>query len=245
MASESWERYWALQAKLAPGLRYSQVIYEDLLRTLPQRRGCWLDLGCGHQLLPSWRRDEERRLIAEARSIVGLDGDRASLAKHATIRARVHSDAARLPFAAGSFDLVTSNMVFEHLETPAATLREIGRVLRPGGCLLVHTPNAASYATLPARLLPQGLKNRLIESLQGRAEEDVFPACYRVNSPRLLRELGAAAGMQVAEMRMVCSQAVFAKFPVLAFFELLLIRALMTKPMRRFRTNILAVLTKV
>jgi len=48
--------------------------------------------------------------------------------------------AATLPFDDGCFDLVTALDVLEHLEDDTAALREIGRVLRPGGQLLMTVP---------------------------------------------------------------------------------------------------------
>jgi SAM-dependent methyltransferase len=49
-----------------------------------------------------------------------------------------------LPAADASFDLVLSIEGIEHLENPYAFLREIHRVLRPGGRCMVTTPNTAS-----------------------------------------------------------------------------------------------------
>ncbi len=46
-----------------------------------------------------------------------------------------------LPFADGSFDLVLSFDVFEHIPDSDAHLAEIRRVLRPGGYYLMQTPN--------------------------------------------------------------------------------------------------------
>jgi len=43
------------------------------------------------------------------------------------------AEAARLPFAAGSFDGVVACLVFEHILDAPEALREVGRVLRPGG----------------------------------------------------------------------------------------------------------------
>jgi SAM-dependent methyltransferase len=49
-------------------------------------------------------------------------------------------EAASLPFEDGSFDLVTALDVIEHLDDDVAALREMRRVLRPGGHLLVTVP---------------------------------------------------------------------------------------------------------
>ena len=45
-----------------------------------------------------------------------------------------------LPFADRTFDVVTSADVIEHLKDPAQHLREIGRVLGPGGAVVLTTP---------------------------------------------------------------------------------------------------------
>jgi glycosyltransferase involved in cell wall biosynthesis len=50
----------------------------------------------------------------------------------------------RLVYRDGSFDAVTCIEGIEHLENPHHTLREFARVLRPGGCLVVSTPNLVS-----------------------------------------------------------------------------------------------------
>jgi SAM-dependent methyltransferase len=49
-------------------------------------------------------------------------------------------------FDASSFDLVLTNHVLEHVESPVSVLSEAKRILRPGGLSLNFTPNAASAA---------------------------------------------------------------------------------------------------
>jgi SAM-dependent methyltransferase len=52
----------------------------------------------------------------------------------------VVGDAHALPFADGCFDSVVASQVLEHLHSPWVAARELGRVLRPGGALVVSVP---------------------------------------------------------------------------------------------------------
>ncbi|HEY4682681.1 MAG TPA: methyltransferase domain-containing protein [Candidatus Acidoferrales bacterium] len=52
-----------------------------------------------------------------------------------------------LPFASGSFDYVTCLESIEHLENQFDFMRECARVLRPGGKILITTPNIAGLAS--------------------------------------------------------------------------------------------------
>lgn len=61
-----------------------------------------------------------------------------------------HAGGQALPFADDRFDCVTSIEVLEHIPESdrSATLAEIGRVLRPGGRLVLRTPHAGAFAFL-------------------------------------------------------------------------------------------------
>lgn len=65
----------------------------------------------------------------------------------------------RLGFADGVFDCVTFQEVIEHLDRPVDAVREINRVLRLGGLLVLSTPNANAAAW---RLMLSSLKSRLL-----------------------------------------------------------------------------------
>jgi SAM-dependent methyltransferase len=54
-----------------------------------------------------------------------------------------NSEGAELPFASGSFDLVVSFHVLEHIEQPEPYLAELARVCRAGGRIVIVTPNRA------------------------------------------------------------------------------------------------------
>jgi 2-polyprenyl-3-methyl-5-hydroxy-6-metoxy-1,4-benzoquinol methylase len=50
-----------------------------------------------------------------------------------------------LPLPSASFECILLSEVIEHLEAPQVSIREAARVLRPGGRLLVTTPNYRSF----------------------------------------------------------------------------------------------------
>lgn len=79
-----------------------------------------------------------------------LDAARARLARALELRGRVTliaGEAERLPFADGEFDHVTFTYLLRYVDDPAATLRELARVVRPGGRVA-----ALEFAVPPSRL---------------------------------------------------------------------------------------------
>jgi len=242
--NRSYRFYWRTRSIIAPTLENAQAVYERFLRHVCSSRKSWLELGCGHRLLPRWRSNAEAALVRQSPFIVGVDFEHGSLVKHGTIRRRVRGDALMLPFADETFDLVTANMVLEHLAQPASQLREVYRVLRPEGIFVAHTPNVLGYSVILARLIPEALKATLVRVLQGRLPEDVFRTYYRINSATAFETVGRQAGFAEVTVQQLVTDAQLIVFPPLVIPELLLIRLLMTRPFKRFRTNLIAVLRK-
>ena len=150
--------------------------------------------------MPAWLPDadaHQRRLVGRAGRVFGIDLDLPSLRQNRAVEARVLAGTDRLPFTDDAFDLVTANMVVEHLDQPRVTLDQIARVLRPGGVFLYHTPNYNNPITRAAAFVPQGLKNRVVKFLEGRDEDDVFPTRYRMNTPDAVQRYAEEAGMRV------------------------------------------------
>lgn len=240
----SFKVYGALEKVITPGLKYSQSLYEEVLNSYVNGDTDWLDVGCGHHVLPLWRAEQEMSLIARCRKVVGIDGSLESLKKHRSIGIRVLGTISHLPFRDDSFDLVTANMVVEHLDAPETQFREIARILKPGGLFILHTPNCLGYSTMIARMIPELVKKRLIRLLSARDEADVFKTFYRVNTPKQVEQFAAMTGFDVRELRMIVTSANLVIVPPLVIFELMWIRVLMTRPFKRLRTNIIGVLQK-
>ena len=68
----------------------------------------------------------------------------------------VQADAARLPFASGTFDLVIANHSLEHFEDLGQALAEIGRVRTKQALLCITVPDASSLTDRIYRWLGRG-----------------------------------------------------------------------------------------
>jgi SAM-dependent methyltransferase len=186
---------------LWPGWRPATEVYEAAVRRylIPGTR--LLDAGCG-------RGGVVEQVAGEEIILAGIDPDRRSLVEHRLPPKRMARAVARLeaiPFAAGSFDLVVSSWVLEHLVEPVTAWHEIRRVLRPDGHLVVLTPNLRHPVTWLNLVLAQSkpLQGALIPRLYGRAEEDAFPVCYRTNSVSQIERLAAHAGLAPVVIRTI------------------------------------------
>ena len=80
-----------------------------------------------------------------------------------------------LPYADDTYDLVTATEVIEHLENPRLFVREINRVLKPGGVCVLSTPNVLNLNSrlrylwfgFPTLFGPLPIGSRKLESCSG------------------------------------------------------------------------------
>jgi SAM-dependent methyltransferase len=191
---------------VCPGLLHPQVRYKRLLQQLLKPDLRWLDVGCGHELIRPWALspgEDERSFTRVPALSVGIDSDGPALRKHQSIPHRVAGTIAALPFRDASFDLITANMVIEHVDDPAGVLSEIWRVLRPKGVFVFHTPHKYYPPIMVARLVPQRIKSRLVALIEHRDESDVYPTFYRMNSREAIRRHSEAAGFTITRWELL------------------------------------------
>jgi SAM-dependent methyltransferase len=129
---------------VADGLRTQTAILRERTRREGYRR--ILDLGCGP--VPA-SRPELAPLVVHADIVATMLGD----LKHTLGGPVVCLDAAKLPFKDGSFQLVWCSLLVDHVADLPSWLRELFRVIEPGGTL-----GLASWdqTILPPRMYPQG-----------------------------------------------------------------------------------------
>lgn len=129
--------------------------------------------------------------------VIGVDVDPAVFENPLINEAFQLGDDGKIPLGADSVDLAMMDWVCEHLPEPERSFRELLRVLKPGGWVGFRTPNKWHYSMIASRLLPNSIHARVLAHAQkGRAERDVFPKYYRMNTPRACRRVLAAAGFE-------------------------------------------------
>lgn len=100
-------------------------------QAIRQLHGRVLDVGCADRWI-------ERHCPSEVHYI-GLDYPATGTKLYAA-RPDIFGDASRLPFADASFDAVLCLEVLEHVRDHLAAMNQVGRVLKPGGTLLLSMP---------------------------------------------------------------------------------------------------------
>ena len=144
-------------------------------RMLGGRAGRVLDVGCG----PGWLLKAFERRGWEAKG-TELSVEAAAFAREGLgldVESRELED---LAFPEDSFDAVILWHVLEHLPAPEAVLREVARILKPGGVLFLGVPNwgsPESQSSGPAWFqldVPRHLNHFTAERLEGLLEANGF-----------------------------------------------------------------------
>lgn len=200
----------AIIERLAPGLEFHQNRYARALDEAIGDGDRWLDLGAGTRIHQGWIGRSEGELAGRCRLVAGCDLEREHLLANKRLSHRACADAGTLPFRDASFDVVSANMVLEHLRDPLPVFREIRRVLVPGGRFVFVTPNLHHPGVRAASLvMPPRLRRVLANRWEGRALEDVFVTYYQANTRSTLGALARGAGMEPHLIE------VFSSFPLI------------------------------
>ena len=153
---------------------YKKVRLQRLFETLIPAGGSVLDVGCGRSLFSEIDVDFPFTVVA---------GD----LEYAGVRARASEvpeqqwlvfDADHVPFADQQFDALFAGEIIEHMSDVPATLAEWCRVLKPGGVVIITTPNRERFLSVAdCRLRPY-------------SEDHLSELSYRELAGPLLAEAG-------------------------------------------------------
>lgn len=177
-------------ARFYPRYQSESDVFFDLVGRYVDEDAVVLDAGCGSGAFKYELRDR-------AKFFAGCDVSD-DVARNSNVSAAAFSDLGDLAFASESFDLVFSRYVFEHLDKPERVFAEFARVLKPGGKLVVLTPNKRHYVALLSRLTPHFFHEQ-VGRLRGNAAHDLFPTRYIANSKADLERFSRAARLRLTE----------------------------------------------
>lgn len=135
-----------------------------------------LDIGAGAGIV------EQMNFKGMASSIVGIDLDKRVL-ENPWVDEAHHGDASDTPFSDNEFDIIICDNVLEHIAEPDAFIKEVSRILKPGGLFMGKTPNKYHYMPCIARFTPLWF-HKFYNNLRGRDAEDTFPTTYLLNTKK-------------------------------------------------------------
>jgi SAM-dependent methyltransferase len=170
-----------------PGMQ----LITELVQALPQPLAI-VDVACGSA-------DLLKRLQRAGHQVAGVDVSPVRVALHRRDIPSLHEGfAEELPLASDSADVVIALECLEHVMDLDRSLREIDRVLRPGGAVLVTVPlgDAADGPNHVRHFTPQSLRQAFekrgfhvlltsrIPYLQGEPENNIFLAAVKLRDER-------------------------------------------------------------
>ncbi len=182
---------------------------------------------------------------ATASRVAGADTD-PTVVDNTNLTDAAIADLAHLPYEDAAFDLVFSKYVFEHLDRPIDVLRELRRVLKPGGHLLIHTPNRWHYVALAAAATPTRF-HAWFNAKRGRIEADTFPTRYRINDAKTIQRAARASAFRVVSIELLETKPDYLYFHPLAYQAGIAYERVVNRwgSLARFRVQILADLQAV
>ncbi len=163
------------------------AIYRTVAALLAKRQtgGTLADVGCGGGHLWSHVRAGFTRCI-------GIDAVRYDGLPEDIVFTRANLDEWPLPLAGACADVVAAVEVIEHLENPRAFCRELVRLARPGGWVVVSTPNQLSVLSLMTLVAKQRFS---------AFQDGAYPAHITALLEADLRRVAAECGLDAVEVR--------------------------------------------
>jgi UDP-N-acetylmuramyl pentapeptide phosphotransferase/UDP-N-acetylglucosamine-1-phosphate transferase/SAM-dependent methyltransferase len=146
----------------------NRLVHKAMIDVSSRARGVMVDLGCGGRPYERIFRDRVDRYLG-----VDLDPNRYSGGDIDVV-----SDSEMVPIGTETVDTVLSNQVLEHLREPGDAVREMARILKPGGVAIITAPHIWGVHEEPHdyyRFTPFGLRHLAeraglkVESVQAMA----------------------------------------------------------------------------
>lgn len=237
--------YYGLIASIIPDVDFHQNHYARQLDRVVIDGARWLDVGAGSKIHDGYGVPTPTELASRCARVVGLDFEVEHLRRNMCLTEYAVGGADAIPFPTGSFDLVTANMVLEHLQFPVQVLREVARVLVPGGRFVFVTPNLNHPMVRVASIVLRPQTQRVLANrLESRPLEHVFPTFYRANTSHEIESLAVDSGLITESLEVVRNIPFLTRPSLATWLECHFIRACRHGVFRRLGADILGVLRK-
>lgn len=197
------EKYYA-------GRKFSRTVYRELIHKYVSPGDRLLDAGCGRYL-------EFSKELSGNVQVVGIDLEEKLDTHNQGSPYALRGDLDHLPFSSGQFNLIISRSVVEHLQNPPQVFREFYRILKPGGKVILSTPNKYDYVSIIASITPYSWHRSLVHKIIQVPEEDVFPTLYRANTLSKLGKELRSAGLAERELLAINHYPAYLMFSPLLF----------------------------
>lgn len=188
-------------------------IFYDWINNAVNDQSIILNLGAGPKAL-----DKNWRFKGKVKKVTGADIDPLVTKNEDLDEAYVIKDG-RLPFPDEMFDLVFSDYVLEHVESPGLFLDEVKRVLKPGCSFFFRTPNKNHYVTIISKFTPLWFHHLIANRVRGigSGSYDPYKTFYRINSRKQLETLSVNIGFKTIELFFVEHVPIYLRFNIIPF----------------------------
>jgi SAM-dependent methyltransferase len=214
---------WRVRLKKQFGYCDSDAWYEAVVDGLVTPDTTWLDVGGGKSILP-FNRELAAAMAKRCKFLAAVDPSptvQQNRLAHEVAQCLIEDYATDR-----QFDLVTMRMVAEHVERPDRVASHLATLVKPGGRVVLITPNKWSPATIASAMIPSRLHPAITRFLWSTKDEDVFPAVYRMNTRRTLRTLFERHGFRETGFHYCPNCTTFQRFRWAYIAELIAWRAL-------------------
>ncbi len=182
--------------------------YRKRLKEIVKPGMTLLHAGCG------WDKKDISANFKDNCKIIGVDLDE-------RVKEMFHSEfhlcsMNTMPFEEATFDVIFSEYVLEHVEEPEGAFKEMSRVLKPGGTIVILTPNLYSYKSLGSLITPYEFHLWMGCIRYGDGHQpDMYKTTYKANTAKDYQRLASQSGLTVSHIQWINNGPTwFSKCPV-------------------------------
>jgi SAM-dependent methyltransferase len=232
---------WGPKMRLRFGYFNPDDYYEAVVAKLVNEGSWWADVGCGRDIFPS--NAPLARLLADRSAFLfGIDPD-PNIRDNPYITEGFEGlvEACETDYR---FDVITLRMVAEHITDPDRAVKKLAELTKPGGVVVVYTPNRWAPVSIVASLVPNRLHYSFKRLVWDAEERDTFPTAFKLNTRSALARHFGVHGMQEVYFAYLDDCRTFSGFRVLSVLELSIQRMLRSLGLRYPENCLLGVYRK-